>query len=171
LTALHAKLVRKYLGKANIEDYFLAGLLHDIGLLVLDQFLHERFAQILNSAANNGNDYLLAEKTILGADHGAVGAHLGCRWKLPGYVVDAIRYHHNPRILPGERASNSDIVMQTHFSDISSLENGLCGFVDFFHPPRDNEAIHAIRIPQDKLNDINKQVHQDVSALIKEWEI
>jgi putative nucleotidyltransferase with HDIG domain len=79
------------------EEAFSAGLLHDIGKLVILAHLPEEFAKIKEAMAKNPNELLsVLETKILGFDHAAVGGHLGQKWNLPKHLVDAIQYHHTP---------------------------------------------------------------------------
>jgi putative nucleotidyltransferase with HDIG domain len=76
------------------EDCFSGGLLHDIGKLVLDQFLHEELITILDQTESQGISFLEAERNLLGLDHAIIGEWLARKWKLPLPVVVSIRHHH-----------------------------------------------------------------------------
>jgi HD-like signal output (HDOD) protein/DNA-binding NarL/FixJ family response regulator len=91
-----SRLLAKRLGLPECEEFFLAGLLHDIGIVLEDQYVHQPFCQIIKS--------LVPEKTLiqcehehLGFDHTELGQCLGERWKLPDAVRAAIRHHHDSR--------------------------------------------------------------------------
>lgn len=97
---LVGKLAREIvLAETNIREMeanaLIAGLLHDIGKLVLLQD-PERFNQVVaHSRARNCNHYH-AEYEIMGASHAEVGAYLLDRWGIPEPVTHAIAFHHNP---------------------------------------------------------------------------
>ena len=75
---------------------FTAGLLHDIGKVVLDPFV-ETYRAELNEAANQPNaDFEAAEREVLGMDHAQVGAAILRQWHLPPQLVAAVEHHHNP---------------------------------------------------------------------------
>mgnify|MGYP001479948589 CR=1 FL=1 len=81
--------------KSMEENAFIAGLLHDIGKLILIQD-PERYNQVLaHCQARDCNRYQ-AEYEILGASHAEVGAYLLDLWGIPEPVVQAIAFHHNP---------------------------------------------------------------------------
>lgn len=76
---------------------FLAGLLHDIGVIVEDQYAHDAFLRALDIVADHEADLCEAERRVLGADHCQHGASLAMRWSLSGVLADCIRFHHAPQ--------------------------------------------------------------------------
>lgn len=75
---------------------FVAGLLHDIGKLIMDQYFHAKLNEIWNLREKEGIPILEAESRIMGIDHATLGAWLAQRWHLPTALVEAITYHHSP---------------------------------------------------------------------------
>jgi putative nucleotidyltransferase with HDIG domain len=75
---------------------FTAGLLHDIGKIVLDQYFHEDFILALELSQSENIPMVEAEERILGVGHTQLGAWLSSVWNLPPNLVDAIVYHHDP---------------------------------------------------------------------------
>jgi putative nucleotidyltransferase with HDIG domain len=91
--AATAHLVSRVCGRAVPADAYLAGLLHDIGLLVLNRQMRRYFARVIN-AVNEQVPTHVAEQKIYLFDHAQLGAHLAANWEFPRPVVDAIRFHH-----------------------------------------------------------------------------
>ncbi len=87
-----------YPDKFSSEDkqyLFLTGLLHDIGILIFDQFFHEDFEIILDYAIKNEVSYLAAEQAVFGKEsHQVVGSALLEFWKLDAAVISGVRFHH-----------------------------------------------------------------------------
>lgn len=78
------------------EQLFVAGLLHDLGKLVLYLQLPEQSEQILQEAARSGEPIERLEQQRLGFDHAAVGQALLTSWELPELYCDVAGYHHSP---------------------------------------------------------------------------
>ncbi|HYE78647.1 MAG TPA: HDOD domain-containing protein, partial [bacterium] len=83
------------------DEAHMAGLFHDIGKVVLDQYFFEYFATAMEIAHKTGISSNEAEQRILGADHAEVGAQVATRWNFPSHLVEVIRHHHNPDGAPG----------------------------------------------------------------------
>jgi putative nucleotidyltransferase with HDIG domain len=79
---------------------FTAGLLHDVGKIILDQYFHSEFMQAIQLADQDHISLVDAERRVLGADHAEMGAWLAERWSLPPSIVEAIRFHHQPQLSP-----------------------------------------------------------------------
>lgn len=78
----------------------LAGLIHDIGKIVFDQYFHDEFIASLKMGQEAGLPILQAEKSVLGDGHDQVGAWLGRKWNLSDDLYQVIRYHHEPERCP-----------------------------------------------------------------------
>lgn len=83
------------------QELFLAGLLHDIGILIYDQFFHEEFTKIIDFALGQEKTYLSSEGIISPKEtHAFIGGALLEIWKLALPVVVAVRNHHSPEKAP-----------------------------------------------------------------------
>ncbi len=82
----------------TVEDAYVAGLLHDTGLLVLEQHFFKDFAEVLANRKESGGRLWQREEQQLGLDHGAVGGLLMGRWSLPAFIGEAVTNHHHPHM-------------------------------------------------------------------------
>lgn len=94
-----------------IEETFIAGLLHDMGRIVLSQKLPAEFEKVVAVKQKAGISQLDAEQSVLHLTHGDIGGWLARKWNLPMPFVDVMRLHHFPlRVLEEESAGQRDTV-------------------------------------------------------------
>ncbi len=86
----------RMMGSGSSESAFLAGLLHDVGKLVLARALPQRFIQVVDACQGYGYQMLQAESNILGVNHATVGGELAQQWEFPSTLTAGIRYHYCP---------------------------------------------------------------------------
>jgi HD-like signal output (HDOD) protein len=89
-----ARLVARVCGRGVPEEAYIAGLLHDLGIILIDQSLRRHFCQIV-SMVSPSVPTCDAENQILSFDHALLGGFVAAKWGLPEPVVDAIAYHHS----------------------------------------------------------------------------
>lgn len=95
-TSVVIKEMGRRLGLGHEDDHlFVVGLLHDVGKIVLPHFFFDRYQQALGLARDQEDTPLyLAERRVIGIDHGEVGGILLKRWRFPDRVVASIMAHH-----------------------------------------------------------------------------
>ena len=106
----HAKKIAEDLSEERhvASDAFTAGLLHEIGQIVLAQRLPEEFAQAHEQAKMEKISLLKAEKNLFGSTHAAIGSYLLELWGLPESIVEAVAYYDMPTALPKEVYEESE---------------------------------------------------------------
>jgi putative nucleotidyltransferase with HDIG domain len=85
---------------ADPELAFTAGLIHDMGKVVEDRYLHPDFEKIVELMEAPGMSMSIAEKSVLGVTHTEIGHHLAVYWNLPETLRDAVGFHHKPQEAP-----------------------------------------------------------------------
>ncbi len=86
------------LSRKEADQAFLAGLLHDVGKLVLAENMPERYYKGYWMGIQQGIELFEAENKVFGANHAQLGAYLLALWGLPDWVVSATGYHHIPEV-------------------------------------------------------------------------
>jgi len=84
------------LAQEDAEEAFLAGLVHDMGLVILDQYFHEEFQRVLDLVLDAKTPQVEAEREVVGTDHAQIGGWLSRRWNFPASVTEAVTCHHEP---------------------------------------------------------------------------
>jgi len=91
-----ARMLSKSCASRHAGEAFVAGLLHDMGKMMLNRYFGADLVAVLKTAQSDGYDLDRAENEILGVGHGDVGAWLAENWNLPPIICDAVKHHHAP---------------------------------------------------------------------------
>jgi putative nucleotidyltransferase with HDIG domain len=109
--------------KEESDSFFIAGLLHDIGKVVLDQFFAKEYQRALEeSGCLESSSVCKAEEAYFGMDHGEVGSILLHRWNFPESMCSLVAMDHKSEIPEGVNAAD---VSMLHVADILSKEAGM----------------------------------------------
>lgn len=100
--AVGARLLATRVGLTNFEDAFLAGLLHDLGVILEDQYVHRGFEQVIAALAPEQQLCHLEQK-LLGFDHATLGSRVAGLWNFPKGITSIIRFHHMPQNYRGDQ--------------------------------------------------------------------
>jgi putative nucleotidyltransferase with HDIG domain len=89
----------------NPETAYVAGLLHDVGKVVLDVSLPDEYKEVRRRIERDNCSYIEAEQSVFQTDHVEVGAWMAERWQLPPELISAIGLHHTPERPTGPHAT------------------------------------------------------------------
>ncbi len=78
------------------DNIYAAGLLHNIGIIIEDQYMHEEFQSVLDKKYSDQIAITHAEQSIFGFTHAQIGEALTKNWALPDELTAAVAYHHLP---------------------------------------------------------------------------
>jgi putative nucleotidyltransferase with HDIG domain len=146
------------------EEAFLAGLLHDIGKLVLNIQAPESFDEIVQIVYNENRDFAATEREILGFDHTQVGAALVNKWKLPGLLESIIEQHHAAEAF----TPDSPLLLYLDVANHLCKRLGI-GFVDA--PDIDLTVLHSTQLLGLPESDLTKTAEKLQATLESEMEI
>ncbi len=108
-----ARLLSRKLGYKLAGEAFVAGLMHDIGILIIAEYFTPKFKEIKEYMATHQVSLIDAEQAILECTHPEIGAWMADKWNLPEKMVSALRYHH----------TNYTYLTKSVATDISSDDN------------------------------------------------
>ncbi|MBI2422633.1 MAG: HDOD domain-containing protein [Candidatus Hydrogenedentes bacterium] len=77
------------------DEAFIFGLLHDIGKVILQEYLPDAYREVAGYVRDNKVAWHVAEQHLIGVDHASLGARLAAKWKLSKPLIHAIAGHHN----------------------------------------------------------------------------
>ena len=141
------------------EEYFTAGLLHDIGKIPLNAVLSKEYMLTVSIADRNRKSLYQVEDSSLGIDHCTAGAMISAAWKLEGAVGDAIIHHHKY----GEYSGNFNDVLfsvaaANRFASISEIGFSGDRFPDSLPP----EIWEALNVSRDIFDEIEGNVQSEI---------
>jgi len=111
--AICSSIIAKMQGLPKPEEIFTAGLLHDIGKLILAQYLTDSFNEVAKKVYREGISFIDAERAVIGVDHTHIGKWLSNKWRLSEELKLVIAEHHHPpsdTLILGEYAISVVIV-------------------------------------------------------------
>ena len=91
-----AKMLANRYNKKFTGEAFVSGLLHDIGKIVISQYMPKEFTAIMKKVAEKDISLEDAELNVLGTNHSEIGGWLTDRWRLPVVISECIKNHHTP---------------------------------------------------------------------------
>ncbi len=109
-----SKSIAKSIGFSESEECFIAGLLHDIGKIILCQHLPDAFNEALDHAAENRHLFYESEQQLFQGTHAEIGALLTENWNLPLNLQHAVKHHH----APGASHGHFTVTAIVHTADI-----------------------------------------------------
>jgi len=115
--------------RSNKEEnplQFTTALLHDIGKVILSEFVKDHFQEIKELVREGNLSFNEAEKRVLGIDHAELGAKICEQWKFPPDITEGIHYHHTPLSAP----AGSDLPSLLYLCDLIALMTGIGGGAD-----------------------------------------
>lgn len=149
LTAYTAVAVTALARQSNVDPSiaYTAGLIHDIGKIVITHALNKDAQQELRQLIDFGAKSLLeAEHEVVGCDHAEVGACLLQQWGLPAVLIESVAHHHAPITKP--QPLLSAII---HVADIVALEAGISPGLASFATRVDESAVEALGLNREHI--------------------
>ena len=147
LTAMAAKSLCKKTKIPYGDVAFTAGLLHDIGKLVISIYVQEVGAYLLEKVSVANLSYVELEEKIIGFNHATVGGFLAKGWNLPEDLVAAIAYHHDPT----KAQIYEELACVIHVANGLASLLGIGGGVDSFLNPIQQGALDRLALKESDL--------------------
>ena len=145
----------------NVERHFVAGLLHDVGSMVIYTQEPRKSARLLKRCAKSHELMHKAEHAIFGFDHADVGGELVAAWRLPNALGEPIRCHHAPdraTLFPVETAV-------VHMADVLAGALSEDGSGERLVPPISEQAWSRLGIKEDTLPEIVTEMDNQIESV------
>ncbi len=118
--AAGSKIIARQKFPAIENDAFTAGLLHDTGKLILDQYVYDHRDDFETAMQNGQKTFLWAEREIFGFDHAEIASEFCKKWNIPSTLAVAIQLHHGP-----SASEKNPLAYILHAADMLAMQNNL----------------------------------------------
>jgi len=159
ICAITCRVIAKKVKYSKPDQAYTAGLLHDIGKVILDYYLGEQYKIIEEKMQSGKWPFVAIEEEVLGFHHGQVGAKIAEKWRLPEELVEAIELHHTPE----KAVLNPQMVAITHLADGLVMMMGLHLGTDGLFYEFSEDAMALLKIDENTLTEIMSEVVDIIS--------
>ncbi len=156
-----SRIIANHQGIQNTERLFLAGLLHDIGRLVLYNYAPVNARNAIQKARCNNRLLFDLEPETMNCDHTTVGALLLKKWRLPKSLENAVKYHHSPK--------NSNDLLEpsiVHLANIITIALNIGSSGEHLVPPLEPEAWKCVGLSPNILSLTIDQLDNQLEELL-----
>ena len=154
ISAIMTRTIAKKIKYPNPDQAYTAGLLRDIGKVVLDNYVQGGYDDINFLVENESKSFIVAEEMILGYHHGQIGAKIAEKWNLPEELVEVIACHHNPAVA----FVNPELVAITHISDSLVMMMGIHIGIDGLAYEFFSDSVRMLGLDDHMLSEIMSEV-------------
>lgn len=149
---------------------FLAGLIHDAGKLMLDEYVFERKEAFGEFMEYGQETFLSAEKEIFGFDHSEIGFRICNHWHIPEALGVAIRYHHYPSRSNKDKLAYAVYMADSivHMADSIARMGGVEKDIDVMMYQIDDRAMRFLGLKEEDISDIMDKITEYVKKITEE---
>lgn len=160
-SGIYAKGLAKFCGDEENERYFVAGVMHDVGRLIIYKNLPVHAKYALHISRIEKKSLLEAERSVLGWDHARLAGLILKKWRFPDSLEKAVRYHHEPALCQYKKEA-----VFTHLADFISnaLEIGTSG--SYYLEPFDSEAWDSLDLHPNSLDKIVRGLDEQIKDVL-----
>lgn len=152
--AITARYVAKKVKYSKPDEAYVAGLLRDIGKVILDTYLKETMDEIHLIVDEQGISFFEAEERVLGFHHGQVGESIAEKWQLPKDLTESIALHHKPE----KAVINPKLAAITHIADALVMMMGIQIGVDGLAYGFSDQALQILGLDEEDLQEIMAEI-------------
>jgi HD-like signal output (HDOD) protein len=154
-----ARFLAKRFRMGDAEQAFVAGLIHDVGKVIIDWFFHPQFEEIIEKVDRDRCWIRDAERQVMQVTHEEVGSYLASRWNLPDMLKEAIAFHHSP----SRSSEHAVTAAQVQLADALIREMGIGYGGDPTIPQVDGDISAILSIsesPDELVEDLKQEVER-----------
>ena len=160
---LASRMIAKKKEESKPERYYLAGMLHEIGSLVLYKEVPSTARECIAQSNYKGEHLFQTESDMLGFNHADLGKELLKKWNLPDRIVEAVGYHHNP--LKAKWYPRFATIV--HAADIMVYEMKIGNSGEAFVPPLAAQILDHIGLDKNQMEEIKLTIQDQVDEVVR----
>jgi HD-like signal output (HDOD) protein len=145
---------------SRLHNAYVAGLFHDIGILVLDNYFTEIYKRVREAGKDKPLSLFALERELLGIDHGEIGSMLIGRWRLPEEIGQSVAWHHAPDSCPEEFRRMCQLI---HVANFTCSALGIPEPGDEAIQMSSDGAWHDLNLDTSDLNKIADEVEEGIA--------
>lgn len=147
------------------NDAFVAGLIHDAGKIVLDEYILERKDELETFMGVEDHTYLAAERNLLGLDHAEIAGNICKKWLIPDSINQGIRWHHSP-----SRSDGSELPLFLHVADYFAKMSGMGTSINDLNYQMEADAFESLGFQEEDLDYLLVDVMESVETIAAEFQ-
>jgi putative nucleotidyltransferase with HDIG domain len=158
--AIASRVIAQKKGLKEPEEVSVAGLLHDIGKVILVLEFPKEYEAAMNEAQGQKTSIFEAEKNQFNATHAEVGSWLAEKWRFPRSLIEVIAFHHRPALaknVPMEAAI-------VHFADLLVRARGFGFAGDSFVPEVNTAAFEILNLSETDMRDVLRDLEENLES-------
>ena len=142
------------------DEVFLAGLIHDIGLMVARQAYPEKLTETVEQAVAGRGSFLELEEKIIGANHQAFGDRLVSKWKFPRNLRAMVGLHHHPERMADELKPFGAIIRA---ADLICCQNRIGFHLTAADTEPTDEVLETVQLSSESLPEFVEELHEHIA--------
>lgn len=158
--AIASRVIAQKKGLKEPEEISVAGLLHDIGKVILTLEFQKEYEAAMNEAQAKGISIFDAEKIQFNATHANVGSWLAEKWRFPRSLIEVIEYHHRPALSKNAPLETAIV----HLADILVRARGFGFAGENFVPEVNPAAFELLKLSEADIKDVLKEMEDNMEA-------
>ena len=164
-TGVAAREIGRVLKLSNFDELYIAGLIHDIGILTLDRFAAAELNVVIKTALMRKISLVEADLNVLGYDHDEIGGLLADKWKLSSIVTDAIRFHHRP----DEALSNLQSTLVIAGANFLAYGLGYPAIPSIACDPNSEQYFERLGLDMEQIDHVSSVIAHEVDQATKSF--
>jgi putative nucleotidyltransferase with HDIG domain len=160
--AAAARIIAQRAGMKEVEEASVAGLIHDLGKVALGVCYPAEFGLCVERARAERKYIFDLEREIMGVSHAEAGSWLARKWNFPRQLVEAVAYHHKPRLAKEAKK----LAATVHLADAFIKMTGFGFGGDPLVHPVDEEAWAMLGLGDDDVKDILLELEDAISGTV-----